>query len=108
MTPDQVEEKRTKKWQKAAILSRRRRHWKLAALTIFLSVVSIPILLAYLWMITIAFTAKTGGVETATLWIAASILTPTVYTVELEAFALARVVVENVPVVRFAAVVSAY
>ena len=38
----------------------------------------------------------------------ASILTPTVYTVELEAFALARVVVENVPVVRFAAVVSAY
>src|SRR6056300_1507268 len=76
MTPDQVEEKRTRKWQKAAIRSRRRRHWKLAALTIFLSVVSIPILLAYLWMVTIAFTAKTGSVETATLWIAAAILTP--------------------------------
>lgn len=71
-----IEKERSVKWQQAVLRSRRRRQWKLAALTIFLSVVSIPILLAYLWMVTIAFTAKTGGVETATLWIAAAILTP--------------------------------
>ncbi|MFZ9114939.1 MAG: carbohydrate ABC transporter permease, partial [bacterium] len=76
MTNRQIEKERSVKWQQAVLRSRRRRQWKLAALTIFLSVVSIPILLAYLWMVTIAFTAKTGGVETATLWIAAAILTP--------------------------------
>jgi inositol-phosphate transport system permease protein len=49
---------------------------KLAALTLFLVTVSIPIVLPYFWMVMIAFTARTGGADADTLWTACAILVP--------------------------------
>ena len=63
-------------WQALARRARRQRHFTLVGLTAFLALVSVPIILPYLWMVMIAFTARTGGAETATLWQAVAILLP--------------------------------
>lgn len=42
----------------------------------FLIVITTPMLLAYFWMVMISFTAKTGDVETDTLWRACAVLVP--------------------------------
>jgi len=63
-------------WQALARRARRQRHVTLVGLTAFLALVSVPIILPYLWMVMIAFTARTGGAETATLWQAVAILLP--------------------------------
>ncbi|MGH6926481.1 MAG: carbohydrate ABC transporter permease [Propylenella sp.] len=44
----------------------------------FLIAVSIPIILPYFWLVTIAFSAKTGRAETGVLWLAMLIFVPAV------------------------------
>ena len=48
--------------------ARRLRRAKSVALYAFLIAVSLPIILPYFWLVTIAFSAKTGVAETAVLW----------------------------------------
>ncbi len=67
-------------WARLARRSRRRRLWARGALLSFLVVVSIPVLLPYLWMVTISVSARTGGVETAVLWKACAVLVPAIFT----------------------------
>ena len=62
-------------------LARKSRHGKLVRQVLligFLTIVSLPIVVAYLWVVTISFSAKTGGVESHVLWQVLSILIPTV------------------------------
>ena len=47
-----------------------------AIVTLFLVAVSVPIVLPYFWMVMIAFTARTGGADSGTLWTACAILVP--------------------------------
>ncbi len=63
-------------WEALARASVRERRLKLSALTLFLVAVSVPIVLPYFWMVMIAFTARTGGAESGTLWSACAILVP--------------------------------
>lgn len=56
-----------------AVLGRR---LGISALTLFLVAISVPIVLPYFWMVMIAFTAKTGGVDSTTLWQALAVLMP--------------------------------
>ena len=63
-------------WDHLAKVSVRDHKLKIAALTVFLVAVSIPIVLPYFWMVMIAFTAKTGGADAGTLWTACAILVP--------------------------------
>jgi inositol-phosphate transport system permease protein len=65
-------------WDKLAARARMLRHAKIAALYAFLIAVSIPILLPYFWLVTIAFSAKTGVAETAVLWRSTLVLVPVV------------------------------
>ena len=44
----------------------------------FLTVVSLPILLPYFWMLVISLSARTGGVESRVLWLACAVLIPAV------------------------------
>ncbi len=72
-------------WDRLAARARRRRALGNAALVGFLVLASIPILLPYFWVLTISFSAKTGGVESLALWRACGVLIPAVI-----AFALGR------------------
>ena len=63
-------------WDRLAAASIRERRLKMAALMVFLVAVSIPIVLPYFWMVMIAFTARTGGANADTLWVACAILVP--------------------------------
>lgn len=55
-------------WEKLAQRSRRGQRLRLGALSVFLVAVSIPIVVPYIWMVMIAFTARRGMAETGTLW----------------------------------------
>lgn len=55
-------------WQALAKTSARNRRWGLGLLSAFLIIVSIPIAVPYIWMVMIAFTARTGDAGTGTLW----------------------------------------
>ena len=55
-------------WETLALKSRRQRRWGLGLLTVFLVIVSIPVAVPYIWMVMIAFTAKSGDASTGTLW----------------------------------------
>ncbi|MEO1249887.1 MAG: carbohydrate ABC transporter permease [Pseudomonadota bacterium] len=44
----------------------------------FLTIVSLPVMLPYFWMVVISFSARTGGVESAVLWRSLSIIVPAV------------------------------
>jgi len=63
-------------WNDLATRARRRRRLTMALLTGFLTLVSVPILLPYFWMVMIAFTARSGSAETWALWRALAILVP--------------------------------
>lgn len=56
----------------------------------FLTLVSVPILLPYFWMLTISLSAKTGGVESFVLWRATFIFVPMVFAVSLSFLLLPR------------------
>lgn len=66
-------------WNLLAARSIRERRLKMAALVVFLVSVSIPVVLPYFWMVMIAFTARTGGADADTLWIACGILVPVTF-----------------------------
>ncbi|MBN9671857.1 carbohydrate ABC transporter permease [Roseibium aggregatum] len=51
---------------------------KRGALIVFLTLVSVPVLLPFFWVVVISFSARTGGVETAVLWKACGVLAPCV------------------------------
>ncbi len=63
-------------WNALAAKSRRSRRWKNGLLIGFLTLVSVPILLPFFWMVVISVTARTGGVEAAVLWLACAVLVP--------------------------------
>lgn len=63
-------------WTALVTRSRRSRQWKTGLLVVFLTLVSVPILLPFFWMLVISLSAKTGGVESAVLWRACAVLVP--------------------------------
>ncbi len=66
-------------WTTLAARSRRHRRIKGAALIAFLSLVSVPVVLPFFWVVVISFSARTGGVESAVLWRACAVLVPAVF-----------------------------
>jgi inositol-phosphate transport system permease protein len=65
-------------WDALAARARAVRRTKAVVLYAFLIAVSLPIVLPYFWLVTIAFSAKTGVAETAVLWRSMAVLVPTV------------------------------
>ena len=65
-------------WERLAQRSKRARNLRTGLLVGFLIIVSIPVLLPFFWVVVISFSARTGGVESAVLWRACSILVPAV------------------------------
>ena len=63
-------------WAALARRSRRERQIKQGALLVFLTLVTLPILLPFFWMLVISLSARTGGVESAVLWRACAVLVP--------------------------------
>lgn len=72
-------------WDRLAARARRRRNLGRTALIGFLVLASLPVLLPYFWVLTISFSARTGGVESFVLWRACGVFVPAVI-----AFALGR------------------
>ncbi|HSA80114.1 MAG TPA: carbohydrate ABC transporter permease [Geminicoccaceae bacterium] len=62
-------------WQVVALRSKRRRQWTMALLYAFLIAASLPIVVPYLWLFTMSFSAK-GGTSTLALWRTLTILAP--------------------------------
>src|SRR5205814_6457260 len=54
------------------------RRTKAVALYAFLIAVSLPIILPYFWLVTIAFSARTGVADTLVLWRSMAVLVPAV------------------------------
>ncbi len=69
----------TTDWKKCAARTRRTKKITQGLLIGFLILVSIPVILPYFWMLTISFSAKTGGVESFVLWRSTFILVPTLF-----------------------------
>ena len=65
-------------WQALASRARVGRMVRTGLLVAFLTIVSLPIMLPYFWMVVISFSARTGGVESAVLWKSLIILVPAV------------------------------
>jgi inositol-phosphate transport system permease protein len=65
-------------WDALATRARVARRAKSVTLYAFLIAVSLPIILPYFWLVTIAFSAKTGVAETFVLWRAMFVLVPAV------------------------------
>lgn len=63
-------------WDALAARARMARRAKSVTLYAFLIAVSIPIILPYFWLVTIAFSAKTGIAETFVLWRSMFVLVP--------------------------------
>jgi inositol-phosphate transport system permease protein len=60
-------------WAALAVRARRRRRATRMLLVAFLTLASLPILIPYLWLFTLAFSAK-GGTDTAVLWRVVAVL----------------------------------
>jgi inositol-phosphate transport system permease protein len=65
-------------WESLAMRARWLRRAKAVALYAFLIAVSLPIILPYFWLVTIAFSAKTGVADTMVLWRSLAVLAPAV------------------------------
>ena len=76
-------------WDTLVGRARRLRRTKAVTLYAFLIAVSLPIILPYFWLVTIAFSAKTGVAETVVLWRSMAVMVPAVIGCWL-AVALAR------------------
>ena len=63
-------------WDRLAARARVRRRARTTAIYAFLIAVSLPVVLPYFWLVTIAFSAKTGIVETHILWRSILVLAP--------------------------------
>ncbi len=65
-------------WSALTARARTRRHATAGALYAFLIAVSVPIILPYFWLVTIAFSARTGVADTAVLWRSMLVVVPAV------------------------------
>jgi inositol-phosphate transport system permease protein len=65
-------------WGALTARARTRRRAKAGALYAFLIAVSVPIILPYFWLVTIAFSARTGVADTAVLWRSMLVVVPAV------------------------------
>ncbi|MCB1490428.1 MAG: carbohydrate ABC transporter permease [Rhodobiaceae bacterium] len=65
-------------WDALARRARTANRLRTGLLVVFLSLVSLPIILPYLWMVVISFSARTGGVESGVLWRVVAVLAPAV------------------------------
>jgi inositol-phosphate transport system permease protein len=65
-------------WDGMAARARALRRTKAVALYAFLISVSLPIILPYFWLVTIAFSARTGVADTLVLWRSMAVLVPAV------------------------------
>ena len=77
-------------WDRMAARSRALRRTKSVTLYAFLIAVSLPIILPYFWLVTIAFSARTGVADTMVLWRSMAVLVPAVI-----AFWLAAILAQN-------------
>jgi len=77
-------------WDRMAARARSMHRARAVALYAFLVAVSLPIILPYFWLVTIAFSARTGVVETMILWRSTLVLVPAVI-----AFWLAAMLARN-------------
>ena len=66
-------------WDRLAARAKWIRRAKLAAIYGFLIAVSVPVLLPYFWMVSVAFSSKTGTVDTIILWRSMAIFVPFVF-----------------------------
>jgi inositol-phosphate transport system permease protein len=76
-------------WPRLAARARWARRTRATVVYAFLIAVSVPILLPYFWLVTVAFSARLGVAETAVLWRSMLVLVPAVIAFWLVA-ALAR------------------
>jgi inositol-phosphate transport system permease protein len=65
-------------WDRMAARARSLRRTKAVALYAFLIAVSLPIILPYFWLVTIAFSARTGVADIVVLWRSMAVLVPAV------------------------------
>jgi inositol-phosphate transport system permease protein len=65
-------------WDRMAARARSLRRSKAVAMYAFLITVSLPIILPYFWLVTIAFSARTGVADTLVLWRSVAVLSPAV------------------------------
>ena len=77
-------------WDRMAARARSMHRARAVALYAFLIAVSLPIILPYFWLVTIAFSAKAGVAETMVLWRSMLVLVPAVI-----AFWLAAMLARN-------------
>jgi inositol-phosphate transport system permease protein len=63
-------------WDRLAARARWTRRAQISAIYAFLIAVSLPLILPYFWLVTIAFSAKSGIAETAVLWRSVLVLVP--------------------------------
>jgi inositol-phosphate transport system permease protein len=63
-------------WDRLMARARWSRRARISAIYAFLIAVSLPIILPYFWLVTIAFSAKTGVAETFVLWRSVLVLVP--------------------------------
>jgi inositol-phosphate transport system permease protein len=63
-------------WDRLVARARWSRRVRVSAVYGFLIAVSLPVILPYFWLLTIAFSAKTGVVETTVLWRSVLVLVP--------------------------------
>jgi inositol-phosphate transport system permease protein len=63
-------------WDRLAARARWSRRATTSAIYAFLIAVSLPVILPYFWLVTIAFSAKTGVAESAVLWRSILVLVP--------------------------------
>src|SRR6516225_6168132 len=77
-------------WDRMAARARGLRRTKAVTLYAFLIAVSLPIILPYFWLVTIAFSARTGVADTLVLWRSMAVLVPAVI-----AFWLAAMLAQN-------------
>jgi inositol-phosphate transport system permease protein len=77
-------------WERMAARARSMHRARAVALYAFLIAVTLPIILPYFWLVTIAFSAKTGVAETMVLWRSMLVLIPAVI-----AFWLAAMLARN-------------
>ncbi len=66
---------RTEDWAGVALRGRRRRQWSTALLYGFLTVASLPVIIPYFWLVTLAFSAR-GGTDTIVLWRTLTVVAP--------------------------------
>ncbi len=76
--PQQARTGAQARWDELAAKARRNRRTRDASLFAFLIAVSIPILVPYFWLVTLAFSAGRDGVHTDVLWPSIFILVPAV------------------------------